>query len=228
MSTPSMPDSLRKAVTEDLQPVRPLPPVWMRLMMAVAVSATGLTVVVLAFKLNVRPDMGDIPMWLGWGCTAVQLVVGIVLIGMALREAVPGSGVPAGAVKLAVGTGVSMQVLVGVATWMHSPGMPFVAGRGLANGVGCATHDLALGLPALAVTLWLVFRALPLRPSIAGLLGGTGAAVTADAINHLVCPMSDLRHVLVWHTGVIFGLMLIGWLIGKIWERVRFGKAESG
>ena len=96
------------------------------------------------------------------------------------------------------------------------------------QGVGCATHDLALGLPALAVTLWLVFRALPLRPSIAGLLGGTGAAITADAINHIVCPMSDLRHVLVWHTGVIFGLMLVGWLTGKIWERVRFGSAESG
>ena len=228
MSTPSMPENLRQAVGEDLQPVRPLPPVWMRLLTAIAVTATGLTAVVVVFKLTLRPDMGEIPMWLGWGCTAVQLVVGVVLIGMALREAIPGNGVPVGSVALAVVTGVVMQVLVGIATWMHSPGMPFVSGRGVANGIGCATHDLALGLPALAVTLWLVFRALPLRPSVAGLLGGTGAAVTADAINHIVCPMSDLRHVLVWHTGVIFGLMLVGWLTGRIWERVRFRSAESG
>jgi len=228
VSTPSIPDSLRKAVSDDFQPVRPLPPVWMRLLTAIAVTTAGLTAVIVVFKLTLRPDMSQIPMWLGWGCTAVQLTVGVVLIGMALREAVPGSGVPSGAVALAVGTGVVMQVLVGIATWMHTPGMPYVKGQGLAAGMGCATHDVALGLPALAVTLWLVFRALPLRPSIAGLLGGTGAAVTADAINHIVCPMSDLRHVLVWHSGVIFGLMLVGWAAGKIWERVRFGNAESG
>lgn len=225
MTTPSLPESLRRAIGEDLQPVRPLPPVWMRLLTAIAVTATGLAIAIVFFKLTLRPDMGQIPMWLSWGCTAAQLTVGIVLIGMALREAVPGNGVPWGAVKLAVGTGFVMQILVGIATWMHSPGMPYVTGHGLATGIGCATHDIALGLPALAVTLWLVFRALPLRPSIAGLLGGCGAAVTADAINHIVCPMSDLRHVLVWHTGVIFGLMLVGWLAGKIWERARFGRS---
>ncbi len=79
--------------------------------------------------------------------------------------------------------------------------MPLENGQGLKMGISCATHDVALALPALVVTLWLVFRALPMRPSIAGILGGTGAAVTADALIHIMCPMSDLRHVLVWHTG---------------------------
>jgi hypothetical protein len=152
----------------------------------------------------------------------VQLVVGAVLICMALREAVPGHGVPGGAVVLAVGTGVVMQILVGVATWMHSPGVPYVEGHGLRAGLTCSTHDAALALPAFAATLWLLFRALPLRPSVAGLLGGAGAAVTADAINHIICPMSDLRHVLVWHTGMLFGLMLVGWAAGKLWERRHF------
>lgn len=225
MSTPSIPESLRQVVGGDFQPVRPLHPVWMRLLAAIAVTAAGLTAVVTAFELTLRPDMGDIPMWLSWGCTAVQLIVGVVLIGMALRESVPGNGVPVGAVFVAVGSGIVMQVLVGVATWMHSPGVPFVSGRGLVTGFGCASHDLVLGLPAAAVTFWLVFRALPLRPSVAGLLGGTGAGVTADAINHIVCPMSDLRHVLVWHTGVIFSLMLVGWLVGLIWQRKRFGRS---
>ncbi len=223
MSTNSIPESLREVISEDLQPVRPLPPVWMRTLTAVAVAAAGLAVMVVAFKLRLRPDMDQIPMWLSWGCTGLQLIVGVVLIGMALREAVPGRGVPYGAVKLAVGTGVLMQVLVGIATWMHSSGMPFPNGLGLKVGMTCATHDTALALPALLVTLWLVFRALPLRPSVAGLLGGTGAAIGADAINHVLCPMSDLRHVLVWHTGVIFGLMLIGWLTGRVWEWRRFG-----
>ena len=225
MNTELLPESLRQTISDDLAPVRPLSPAWMRTLYAVAVAAAGLAIVVAAFKLTIRPDIEQLPMWLSWGCTALQLIVGVVLVGMALREAVPGSGVPAGAVTLAVSTGVVMQILVGIATWMHSPGMPLMQGHGFKAGVTCSTHDLALALPALAITLWLVFRALPLRPSIAGLLGGTGAAVTADAINHILCPMSDLRHVLVWHTGMLFGLMIVGWVAGKVWERNRFGRA---
>ena len=223
MTADLLPESLRRAISDDLTPVKPLPPAWMRTLCAVAVAAAGLAIVVAAFKLSLRPDMDQLPMWLSWGCMALQLVIGVILVGMALREAVPGSGVPLGAVALAVSTGVGMQILVGIATWMHSPGMPLVKGHGLEAGMTCSTHDAALAFPALAVTLWLVFRALPMRPSIAGLLGGTGAAVTADAINHILCPMSDLRHVLVWHTGMIFGLMIVGWAAGRLWERKRFG-----
>jgi hypothetical protein len=211
MNTDLLPESLRQTISNDLEPVRPLPPAWMRTLYAVAVAAAGLAIVVAIFKLTIRPDMGQLPMWLSWGCTALQLIVGVILVGMSLREAVPGSGVPGGAVVLALSTGVVMQILVGIATWMHSPGMPLIKGHGLKAGVTCSTHDLALALPALAITLWLVFR--------------TGAAVTADAINHILCPMSDLRHVLMWHTGMIFGLMLVGWLAGKLWERKRFGNA---
>jgi hypothetical protein len=218
-----LPNDLRRVVSDDLAPVKPLPPVWIRTLYAVAVGAAGLAAAVAAFKLTFRPDFDQIPMWLSWGCTALQLVVGVLLVGMALREAVPGFGIPTGGVFLAVSTGVLMQILVGITTWMHTPGIPLVKGHGLQAGVACSTHDIALALPALAVTLWLVFRALPLRPSIAGLLGGTGAAIIADAVNHVVCPMSDLRHVLVWHTGMIFGLMLVGWAVGKVWERRRFG-----
>jgi hypothetical protein len=222
MSTPSVPAALRRAVEDDLQKVRPLSPVWARTLVAAAVAAVGVGLVLAFFKLSLRSDMGEIPIWLSWGCTALQLGVGVALIALALREAVPGLGVPARTIAVAIGTGVLMQVLVGVATWVHSPGVPYVIGRGLGAGLGCARHDLALALPALAVTLWLVFRALPLRPSVAGLLGGAGAAVVADALNHVVCPMSDLRHVLVWHTGALIGLMLLGFAVGALWERRRY------
>lgn len=222
MSTPSVPAALRRAVEADLQPVRPLSPVWVRILVAVAAAAIGIGLVLAGLKLTLRSDMGEIPIWLSWGCTALQLGVGVALIGLALREAVPGLGVPARTIAVAIGTGVLMQVLVGVATWVHSSGVPYVTGRGLGAGLGCASHDLALALPALAVTLLLVFRALPLRPSVAGLLGGAGAAVVADALNHVICPMSDLRHVLVWHTGALIGLMLVGWAVGALWERRRY------
>jgi len=203
MSTNLLPEALRRSISDDLGPVRPLPPAWMRTLQAAAMAAIGLALVIFIFKLSPRPDMEQLPMWLSWGCTALQLGIAVLLLGMALREAIPGQGVPIGAAALGVGTAVLIQILVGIATWMHSTGMPLEKGHGLSAGITCTTHDIAMALPALLVTVWLVFRALPLRPSIAGLLGGAGAAVTADAVTHILCPMSDLRHVLVWHTGAL-------------------------
>lgn len=217
MSTETVPESLRRAIAEDFKPVKPLPPAWKRTLVVAAVMAVGFAFALTAFRLTLRPDMPQIPMWLSWGCTLLQLMVGVLLVGMALREAVPGHAVPTGAASLAIGTAVLMQILVGVATWMHSPGIPMGDGS-VMMGVSCVTHDTTMALPALLATLWLVFRALPMRPSMAGLLGGAGAAVTADGITHLLCPMSDLRHVLVWHTGALLGLMLVGWTVGKLWE----------
>lgn len=222
MNRDPLPDSLREAISGDLAPVKPLPPVWMRTLYSVAFTAAGLALITAVFKFTLRQDMGELPMWLGWGCTALQLIVGVVLVAMALREAVPGNSVPPGAAALAITTGISMQILVGIVTWMHSPGMPLLEGIGLTKGISCSSKDLVLALPAFATTFALVFRALPLRPSVAGLLGGSGSAVVADAVTHIMCPMSDLRHVLVWHTGMIFGLMLLGWGVGKLWERKRF------
>ncbi len=220
MSTGAVPEPLRREVSADLRPVRPLPPVWMRSLVAVAIGAIGLALVIAVLKLSLRPDMARIPGWLGWGCTALQLAVGVLLIAMALREAVPGRSIPGRAVGLAVATALLIHVVVGIATWMASPGVAYAPSHATALGMGCTSHDLALALPGFLVTLWLVFRALPVRPSVAGLLGGGGAALIADAVNHLVCPMSDLRHVLVWHTGALLGLMALGYVAGLVWERV--------
>jgi hypothetical protein len=122
---------------------------------------------------------------------------------------------------LAIATAFALQVCAGIATWLHSSGMPLGV-NWVAKGAGCLAHDATMILPTFAATMWLVFRALPMRAPIAGLLGGAGAAVTGDAITHLLCPMSDLRHVLVWHTGAIIGFMAVGWIVGTLWARARW------
>jgi hypothetical protein len=213
-----MPETLRRTVADDLVPVRPLPPAWVRTLQAATLAVVGIAVIIVLFSRSLRPDMDQLPMWVGWGSTALQLAVGVVLIGLALREAIPGQQVSQPVSASFIGLGAFMQVVVGIATWMNSPGMVAPEGKATILGVGCALNDIALAAPAMAVTLWLVFRALPIRPSIAGLLGGAGAAVTADALTHVLCPMSDLRHVLVWHTGALLVLMLLGWAIGRAWE----------
>ena len=41
MKTDMLPDGLRQTVSDDLAPVKPLPPIWMRTLYAVAVAAAG-------------------------------------------------------------------------------------------------------------------------------------------------------------------------------------------
>ena len=223
MSLDSIPNGLREAIVSDFQPVRPLHQAWVRTMLAVAILA-----VVLAFvlaKASLRPDMDQLPMWLSWGCSILQLALGILLIGLALREAIPGEGIPRGAVRIAALTALAVQILVGIATSIYSPAIT-MPGSGIAPGIGCFKHETAMALPTFAVTLWLVFRALPLRAPTAGLLGGAGATVASDAVIHLLCPMSNLSHVLVWHTGAVILFMAVGWVSGMIWERIRWRRTS--
>ena len=219
MSPDSIPARLRSAIDDDSQPIRPLHPVWVRIMLAVAV-----TVVVLAFVLanaSLRTDMARLPMWLSWGAAALQLGFGLALIGLALRESVPGAGVPGGVVRSAAVAALAVQVFVGIATSIYSPaaGLPV---HGIASGMGCFTHEAFMALPTFVITLLLVFRALPLRAPIAGLLGGAGATVASDAVIHLVCPTSNLSHVLIWHSGAVVFFMAVGWLVGFAWQRWRW------
>jgi hypothetical protein len=218
MNTDLMPDALRDAVEGDLHPVKPLHPAWQRTLVVAAVATVAIAAVVLALKIHLRSDLDMLPVWLSWGATVLELAVGIMVVGLALRESVPGGAVPSGTVRIAVATGVALQILVGIITFIHSAGMP-MGSDWLTKTIGCLIHDTLLVLPIFAVTLWLVFRALPMRAPVAGLLGGAGAAITGDAITHLICPMSDLRHVLIWHTGALFIFMALGWLAGVVWAR---------
>lgn len=223
MSLESIPEGLHQAIKNDIEPVRPLHPAWIRATLAVAVMA-----VVLAFtlaKASLRADLDQLPMWLSWGCSSLQLLLGVILISMALREAIPGAGVPSGAIRTAAVSAFVVQILVGVATSIFSPAVP-MPGSGIAAGIGCLQHEAMMALPTFIVTLWLVFRALPLRAPVAGLLGGAGATVASDAVLHLLCPMSDLQHVLFWHTGAVVVFMAIGWLVGSAWEHTRWLRAS--
>jgi hypothetical protein len=221
MSLDRIPDELRQAIERDHRAVRPLQPIWLRVMLAVSALAVVLALVLA--KASLRADLDELPMWLSWGCSALQLLLGVMLLGLAVRESVPGAAAPLGAVSIAALLAVGVQLLVGVATAVLSPTIA-LSGDGLGPGVGCLKHESLLALPAFAVTLWLVFRALPLRAPVAGLLGGAGAAVAADAAIHLMCPVSNLSHVIVWHTGAVVLFMVVGWAAGAAWERLRWSQ----
>jgi len=219
MSNHPLPETLRRAIADDLDPVRPLHPWWMRAMLAVSVAAVILAAVLATAGL--RADMDHIPMWLSWGSSSFQLALAFLLIGLAMRESVPGRGAPLGTVRAAAALALAVQVLIGITTSFHSA--PFAAhGGGITAGMGCFAHESAMALPIFAVTLLLVFTAYPLRAPTAGLLGGAGATLGSDAVIHLLCPKSDLAHVLMWHTGSVVFFMALGWLAGVVWRRLQW------
>jgi hypothetical protein len=215
---PRLPETLRRAVVADLRPVKPLPPPAVR---ALEVALWGVVALVAAPAVfGVRHDVQVLGVMLTWGAAMLECVAGVLVVALALREAIPGAGVGRSRLLAAMAGGVAVQTSVAVLTWMVGPAAtPEMLARH--SGAKCFAMQGALALPALAITAVLVLRALPLQPPWAGALAGLGAGLVADGAWHMVCPMCDLRHLLVWHGAATVGMVAGGWLLGVVWERVR-------
>ncbi len=218
MPAPHVPEELMKAVMDNFHPVTPLAPVWRRTLWALAVSALIFAVAVLGFGL--RSDIQSIPTWLGWGSSVIEFLAAALLLGLALRESIPGRSIPLGSALTALAACIIYQLTVGYVTWRFSSGVPW-EDNPLSHGMSCMISDTTLAIPTLLVTVWLIIRAFPTRAWMAGMLGGAGAAIASDAITHLRCPVSDMRHVLLWHTGAVVLISAAGALIGLAWDRRR-------
>jgi hypothetical protein len=204
-----LPDPLRRALEADHRPVRALWPASLRALLVAAWTALALALLPLA--IGIRGDIAGLGFVLSWGGAALECLAGLGLVVLALREAVPGSGVTTSTGAAALGAGVAVQVGVAVLCWLRC-GVPF--GSFPPAGAHCLTDEGLLALPALALTMLLVARAYAVRPRWAGLLGGAGAGILTDGVWHLICPYAELSHVLVWHGGAVLALASLGWMLG--------------
>ncbi len=212
-----LPDALRRALRDDHGAVRPLRPVGRRALALVLWAVLLLVAVPLVFGL--RADVARLGMALSWGAAVFEVLVGLTLVCLALREGVPASGSSRLVRAFALAGGFAALVLVAVLSWLRAgaPSGPFPPSL-----AACFPAEGVLGLPALAVTLLLVARAYAVRPRWAGALGGTGTGVLTDGVWHLVCPHANLSHVLVLHGGAVLTLAVVGWLAGcglEAWQR---------
>ncbi|MFZ5803495.1 MAG: NrsF family protein [Acidobacteriota bacterium] len=210
-----LPEKLRTRVAQDLRPVKPVAAPSVRLLLIVLWTCAALVAVpaLVGLRFN-APDLG---FWLLWGATGAEAVAGLALVFLALREGIPALGAPRGTLVSALLGAWVLQL--GVALFTHAR-CPCPA-SGAMDHMACFASETLLGIPALLLTLFLVVRAYPLSPPRAGLLGGVGSGVMADAVQHLICPVSDLRHVLLWHFGAVAALGLLGLVFGFVWEGLR-------
>src|SRR5262245_39592444 len=85
----AVPAALRAAIASDLQPVHPLAPPRIRVVPIVPLAVVLLVASVLVFGL--RGDAPALGLFLTWGASTLQMMLGLTLVALALREAVPGT-----------------------------------------------------------------------------------------------------------------------------------------
>jgi hypothetical protein len=199
-----IPANLRAVVSADLRAVTPLARPVVRLVWLVPVAILLLFAAMLVFGL--RRDAPRLGILLTWAASIGQMLVGLALMGAALRESVPGTTLSRRLVGIAFG---SALIVVLTVTWLTWAASPTVVAPGFITYVWsvCLTGTVVSALPALAIAGWLAARAFPLRPRLAGALYGVGAGLLADAGWRLFCHFSDPAHVLPAH---VLGVAVVG------------------
>jgi hypothetical protein len=212
----SAPKDLRDRIKADLRPTRPLRPPFVRALVLLPIAvAIVLSVPGLRFF---RSDMAAIGFLKAWGFSFGQALAGLVIVGVALRESIPGRGLSRGAVIATIAVGLAIPfALLGVTASAFDVGPE--PGRALEEGLGCFRVSAISAIPALVDAAFLAARALPLRPALAGALYGLGCGLIADAGLRLFCEYTVPTHVLFGHGGGIIAAMVVGAAIAKVVQR---------
>ena len=208
----SAPNDLRDRIKADLRPTRPLRPPLVRALVLIPIAvAIVLSVPGLRFF---RSDMAVIGFLKAWGFSFGQALAGLVIVGVALRESIPGRGLSRGAIVATIAIGLVIPfALLGVTASAFDVGPE--PGRGLEEGIGCFRVSAISAIPALIAAAFLAARALPLRPALAGALYGLGCGLIADAGLRLFCEYTAPTHVVFGHGGAIVAAMAFGAIVAK-------------
>ena len=215
---PSVPPELLAAVERGLAPVRPIASPARRVL-ALLPLALALLVAIPAFW-GLRRNFSLLGPAVAWGLSGLQTLVGLLVVGAALREAVPGRELSARAVAATVGA--ALALFVGL-TLITENLVPAAAPPGVFARYAweCFWMAAASSVPVRAAAVWLAGRALPTRPALAGAIYGLGAGITADAGVRLFCWVSSPSHVLLAHGGSILFLAATGAAVATLVERLK-------
>jgi hypothetical protein len=195
----TLPVELRDRLAADYQPVRVLRSPWARMLAIVPFAIVALVAAPVAF--NVRTDAAALG-WFGtWGVSVLQCLAGLVVIGAALRESVPGRDWSRTAIVLWMAIPLLAVIAVTMASWQAS--QVFLRREWwLVAGI-CFAGSAATALPVVAMAGVLASRAYPTRPAVAGALIGLGAGLMADAGWRTFCHFGEPAHVLSAHLAAV-------------------------
>jgi hypothetical protein len=218
------PPLLLGAVRGSLRPVRPYLPPSLR---ALAILPVGVVLLVgMPMLWGARPNLALLGGVASWGLSALQMLGGLTVVGLALREAVPGRELSRRELfALVVGGALLFLALTLTSEWLA----PVALRRRvwMLEAAGCFRMAASWGVPALAIAASLVVRASPTRPWVASAACGLGTGLMTDAGMRLWCGISTVSHVLLGHGLAILLLVVLGGLAGLAVDRLRASPGEA-
>lgn len=216
--------SYREQIVGSLTPVRPLPTpsqrVWTIVPLGLLLAATAPLV------NGQRGDLGDYAPLLTWGATGLQALVGLWLLALGFREAVPGRNLSWRALALA--TALTTSLLLGVTLVTNAASATVVpAGREWQYWAECVFWPMALGAPFMILATLMAVRAFPTRPAITGALCGMSAGLLSDAGWRLSCWISEPTHIVGSHGLAALALAGAGSLLAVAADVPRWSSFRS-
>lgn len=207
---------LRQAVAKDLAPARPLlAPSRRALLLAPLALATVVAVPSLNFY---RPDLAEIGVARIWGLSIAEAAVGLFIVGLALRESIPGRNLSAAATWTTLAGGLAVPMVIYLLAADRFDVGPAPRALPMVSAI-CFRTSAAAAIPGLIAATVLVARALPLRPWVAGALYGLGCGLIADAGLRLFCEFTIPVHVVAAHGGAIVASTLAGAVVARLFSR---------
>lgn len=202
----NLPPRLREQMASDYGPVRALPSPWLRVGWMVPFAVIAACAAPLWFSVRIdAPRLG----WMGlWGASMLQVLIGLAVVGAALRESVPGRSWNRAAMAGWFAMPVLLIIAVTLASWAASPVR--LRGGWWLVAVMCFGGSAATAIPVVTLASVLAARAYPVRPAIAGAMLGLGAGLMADAGWRIFCHFSEPAHVLSAHLAAVLASSLVG------------------
>lgn len=220
MTEPQVPVSLLDRVRADFGPVKPLASPSRRLWALVPLALALLLGPPLYYGW--RENLAQMPTWASWGMSLLESLGGVALLGLALRQAVPGMAVKPSRLLLALSAGLLLFCGVSLMSASVAP-VPLLDMDSWARlAWECVVMELLFAIPSLAVSAWLVARALPMYPALTGATYGFAVGLMTDAGMRLYCWIDQPLHVFAGHGGTILLGTVGGALVAALIERVKY------
>jgi hypothetical protein len=209
---------VRSAIARDLRPVRPL---WSPRRRALALWPFALALATLAaLRYGLRDDADVLGGFVTWGLSGFEWLVGLTVIAIALREAVPGLELARARLAWLFAGAAAIVVAITLHTFAVHPA--FVRPQGVwFMWRACLAGSLQFSVPLLAVVMALVMRAFPTHPFLTGALSGLGAGLAVDSGWRLTCEFTSPAHVFGAHALAVALVTLGGAVLASGLDRVR-------
>ena len=213
----ALPPTLRERLALDYRAVGHLPSPWARTLWMAPLAV--LVVIAAPAVFIVRSDAVVLGWFASWGLSMIQVALGLVVIGAALREAVPGRQWTSSSIAMWLMIPVAFVALVTANSWEASQ-VALARNWWMVGGL-CFAGSLASAMPLVALASVLAARAYPLRPLLSGALAGAGAGLIADAGWRMFCHYGEPAHVFSAHLGAVVASTLAGACLASIICRAR-------